>query len=636
MPDDSEPQGPSNPFIRFKNHVNANISTGVSVLTGNTGERDKSLGNNQQRTRNQQDPADHEGPDHAAASSPCLARNQPLGEPRKQPGEIEYWNDWCLVDPYSPHNLTQIPQPTPKDLPSDVDPAGFGFHEAFEDLMSASSPSRGHLMDLRERAGLKKTVLGRLVEGEPPSAWVRRLHGDGMLPPPFFWEHPGPLAGMRGLRGVWGVPQARELYEARRAFEQESRAEHGDGADGAQSFMDFIRGFEDGTAGESFSRLEEALGRDAAEMILKAHEFAGHALRAFIGDGFGDHASDNSHAKSHDSAEPTSASERDQPATEEDLFQMIHSASSEVDKIANAFANTMIGEAPPPAERTRREMVPASETVEYDAFGGKTVRTTSEHVDLFGYIHSKTETRRLNAWGETVEQDTRYSVRSTADAPQGGCVRQEADRVRPSGGPFSVLMTPEQYSAFIANSSDDQLEAFRVSTAITAEAGSDLENLALTHHQLRLIAQEQLNRRRRRRRNESAAEEEAPRPSPDNNDKAAQSASKQPLQYYQRQLQFLEEQNKKALFGTRAEADEAAKSILAAFSSEKPLPEYEAGLKLIEQGRERMRKAREEQDWKTLRQVREPVASENEAPAKSEPQEPQKNTTSERSGWFWR
>lgn len=664
MSDDNEPQGPSNPFIRFKNHVNARIGTGVSVFTGTTDDRDRPLGNAQASNLDGQNSTDHHGPAHTAASSPWPNRNQSPGSCGRRSSVVNYWDDWCHVDPYSPHNLQHLPKPTPKDLPSGADPADFGFPEAFEDLMCASNPFRGHLMDLGMRAGLKKSAAGKLVQPETPSAWVRRLYGDALLPPPFIWEQP---------RLVGVVPRPWAAQGEQPAVETVHRAQHGNDpiGDVARAYLEFMRQM-DGRVDESFSRFEEIVGRDMAEMMRKGQKLAEKAMGILAGERSEDHDAGSSQTETHGGAKPASASEEDQPVTEEELFEMIHSASAGEDKFFNDFAKIRARHAPPPAERATRETPPAKETVEHDPSGGKTIRTSSEHVDLFGFIHSRTEVRRLNAKGETVDYDTRYSVRSSNDGPRGDRARQEEYRPRVDA-PISVLMTPEQYTAFIGKTSDEQLESFRVSTAEADEAGLDPENLALKNRQMQLILQEQ--QRRARSKDEPATAEEVPRA---NNAWAARGGPNHALQDYQTQLRLLEEQNKTRL-RLRAEAEEAASSKhnnyqiqlrlleqqnkerlmrargeAAPGGEEQALQHYQAEfMRLEQQNKERLMRARgeaapgggertlqdheadmrrlEEQGKDRLRRARQEAEAE---PASDKPQEGTKTEPS--SGWFWR
>lgn len=572
--DDREPQGPFNPFIRFKNHVNSRIGTGVSVLTGANEDGNKPVGDAQNNGSVQT----------AGPSSSCSGRSQYPGGPKRQSPIVQYWDDWCQVDPYSPHNLRHLPQPTPKDLPPGADPADFGYPEAFEDLMSASNPFRGHLMDLGMRAGLKRTASGAPVKPETPSTWVRRLYGDGLLPHPFIWEQPK-LAG--------GVPRHWEAHVRGPLGPQHTpEHDHDNTSDVAEEFLDTIRRI-DGIIGESFSKMEELMGKDMADMMRNAQKFAENAMRVFTEDRSGDHVSGSSDAKPQTDAKSASVNEQDQPATEQDFYEYIQRASAEADKFLNDFLRSGTGQPHPPPDRGPRDYPPVSETVEHDPYGGKTIRTSSEHVDMFGFIHSKTEVRRINAKGETIDYDTRYSVRS---GPRGD--RPPVQEYRPrSDAPVSVLMTPEQYRAFLSESSDEQLESFSIATQEADESGLDPENLKLKHQQMRMIQQEQSKR--------------------DNWN--SQPISAQQLEDYQQQLMRLEEQNKQRLWEAReAEAQWA--------SSDKAAPDNEAGPDSPE-GQE---------EFQGNQNKRRLVRGKEEAEARPPPEKPQGSTNSERSGWFWR
>lgn len=622
MSDDNEPQGPSNPFIKFKNHVNARIGTGVSVFTGTTDDHDKPQSDTKPSTLDRRDRADHHVPTHTATSWPWPDRNQSPGSCRRaQSSVINFWDDWCRVDPYSPHNLQHLPQPTPKDLPSGADSADFGYPEAFEDLMTASSPfgGHGHLMDLAQRAALKRSADGKLVHPETPCAWVRRLYGDALLPPPFLWEQPG-LAG--GILSPWVAQReqaAGGLPHTWEAFETARRAGHGnDDIDNvARAYLEMMRHIEGGV--ESFSKFEEMVGRDLAGMMQRGREVAEKTLEVFSGQRSENHNADSSSdSETHGGPKPAPTSEENQPNTEEDLFEMIESVSAEAGKFLSNFGFGKItpGQAPTPAERPARDSPPVKETVEYDRFGGKTIRTCTEHVDMFGFIHSKTEVRRLNEKGETVGYDTRYSVRSSDSDSRRDHAHQEEYKPR-HDAPVSVSTTPDQHSAVMGIFSDEQLEAFR--TAGADEASLDPETLALKNHQMQLVLLEQ--QRRARLRNENAIAEEARRASSGG---AARGVVNHAFQDYQMQLMLLEEQNKRRFRAARAaaEADDATSADHAApGGGEQRLRDYQLDLmRLEEENKETLRRAKDEQE------AARPVSD-----------KPQRGTKPESwSGWFWK
>lgn len=424
MPDDhdDQPHTSKNPFIRFKNHVNARIGTGISAFTGvNTRCEDTAT------TPRSEDPY----------GRPFCANREmhPFDRPRRrrEPTEgFQYWDKWAQLDPYSPYNLRHLPQPIPNDLPRDVDAGHFGYHEAFEDLMTVSGIDDGPLMDLRGRADLKKTILRTFASGEPSLVWVRRLHGRGLLPPPFIWEHSTFLDEVRAYseqaveqeqdQGHHRPASMREwLDERRKTIEQtgDSERKHADDIETLQGLADkMLKEF--GGKGMSWDDMMTRLDKDVtfnlAEMIRKADQ-AVRGLERGIERYSGELASRNIQTRTVSAAKPAPDDQHEQPDTEQDLFSIISSAFAEADRSFNSFAKSITGMASPPAdwqaEPGRTEKLPGGETVEYDSFGGKTVTTTSEHTDTLGNIHSQTEVRRLNADGEEVGRQTHYSVYSS-------------------------------------------------------------------------------------------------------------------------------------------------------------------------------------------------------------------------------
>lgn len=419
MSDDDEPRQPSrNPFIRFKDHVNANIGAGISLLTGSNIVRGGAPASSQP-----EDPRDRTYSSEHVNPSSADRRMHPFDRirRRREPTEgFRYWDEWTQLDPYSPYNLRHLPQPIPGDLPRDVDASHFGFHEAFEDLMAVSGFEEGRLMDLRARADLKKSILHTFASGEPPLVWVRRLHRGGLLPPPFIWQNATPLGEIR--EPPEQAASVREWIDERRKasgslFEEAERRS----AEDSRALEEFAaKMFSDlGGKGLSWDEMMEKLDKDfvinPAGMIRKAEQTFREIERYA-----GELASGTARTQAPDEARPARDDEQDQPGTEQDLFSMVRSAVAEADRTFNSFAKSIAEIASPAADwqagRARPENVPGSEIVEYDSYGGKKVTTTSEHTDALGNIHSRTEVRQLNADGEEVGRQTHYSVRSANDA----------------------------------------------------------------------------------------------------------------------------------------------------------------------------------------------------------------------------
>ncbi|ROV98914.1 hypothetical protein VSDG_03785 [Cytospora chrysosperma] len=423
--DDDQPHTPRNPFIRFKNHVNTRIGAGISLITRSNTQRDDIA------TTAPPQPGDSYG-------RPCEMPPFDRARRRREPTEgFRYWDKWAQLDPYSPYNLRHLPQPIPNDLPRDVDAGHFGFHEAFEDLMAVSGLDNGSMMDLRGRADLKKSILKTFASGEPPLVWVRRLHGNGLLPPPFIWESSRFLAEVRGQseqvleQGQQTEQQQHrpasmwEWFDERRKMIESPEEMERKCADDVEALKGLagkmMKDFEE--MGMSWDDMMEKLDKDItfnpAEMFRKAEQTL-RALEKEIERYADELASGNVQTRTPDEAKPASDDQQEQPGTEQDLFSMIRSAVAGADRSLNNFAKSITDMASPPAdwqaERGRSEKHPAGETVEYDSFGGKTVTTTSEHTDTFGNVHSQTEVRRINADGVEVGRQTHYSVHSPSDS----------------------------------------------------------------------------------------------------------------------------------------------------------------------------------------------------------------------------
>lgn len=446
--DDDQPQPSSNPFIIFKNHVNARIDAGVSAFAGANTHRDDT----DDTATTPQSRYPHGRPCiqsyDSEVDSSCANRNMhPFGRPRRpnEPAEgFKYWDEWAQLDPYSPYNLRHLPQPIPNDLPRDVDAGHFGYHEAFEDLMAVSGTDKRPLMDLRNRADLKRNILKTFASGEPSLVWARRLHGSGLLPPLSIWEnaifldrtvaYSGHDAEQEQEQTQHRPASTREWLDERRKMIEDAEdmdRNYAKRVETLERLAAMVRNEFDGKGmswDDMMTRLDKDITFNVAEMIRKADNFV-RGLERGPEKPSGEIASHDVQTWTPSGAKPASDEKHGQPDTEQDLFSMITSAVAAADRSFNSFAKSITETALPPAdwqvERGGIEKLPGGETVEYDSFGGKTVTTTSEHTDMFGNVHSQTEVRRLNAEGEEVGRQTHYSVHSTHKTESQRATRQE-------------------------------------------------------------------------------------------------------------------------------------------------------------------------------------------------------------------
>ncbi|KAL2123966.1 hypothetical protein VTJ04DRAFT_331 [Mycothermus thermophilus] len=194
-----------NPFVRFKQHVDANIQAGINTLTGGSGL-------SRSRTTTATSPGSGmSGNTSDSSSSLTEAANLGLLTPQEarfesrlssltdsasssgftvpeassawrlfllrsaySPLRLEYDHDWSSTaypssslpptpSVFSPRGLFTSPWkhvPVPRDLPAGCEPGEVGWLEAFEDLLRVNSGME--LMDLRERVRENRRVWNQL------------------------------------------------------------------------------------------------------------------------------------------------------------------------------------------------------------------------------------------------------------------------------------------------------------------------------------------------------------------------------------------------------------------------------------------------------------------------------------------
>ncbi|KAL2262092.1 hypothetical protein VTK26DRAFT_2494 [Humicola hyalothermophila] len=170
--DGTEEATTNNPFIRFKNHINANIQAGLNTLTALSSSASSSRSSSPPATMDPPPPT----PDSLAPHPPnnhdnnnsnddditALARLPTRAEAQRA------FHTFLTYSPYSPLRLAyHMPPhltPTPRDLPAGADPSQFGWADAFEDLLLASSGVEG-MSDLAEKSRVRGRWEGRRRRG---------------------------------------------------------------------------------------------------------------------------------------------------------------------------------------------------------------------------------------------------------------------------------------------------------------------------------------------------------------------------------------------------------------------------------------------------------------------------------------
>ncbi|OAQ83896.1 hypothetical protein VFPBJ_02663 [Purpureocillium lilacinum] len=169
----------SNVFVRFKQHVDANIASGFNTLLGGHPTAPRHATTTSTAT------------DDNTVTSP---RAMDIDEPDRRPPT---WDVFSLISSasYSPSALRHLPQPVPNDLPPDLDSSVFTFEDAFEDLLAVSQSQP--LPDITAKYDQRRLLRQMFPNGEPTWFWMRRLQSQGLV------ESPSRGRFFRALRPDW-------------------------------------------------------------------------------------------------------------------------------------------------------------------------------------------------------------------------------------------------------------------------------------------------------------------------------------------------------------------------------------------------------------------------------------------------
>lgn len=503
MPDDEQPQPPNkNPFIRFKQHVDDRIGTGLWVLTGR-----------QPKLPPMPDP---QANNHAAQdvhNSFHILNMNSLNN-------TAYWTKWAVSSPYSPYNLQRLPQPVPRDLPLDVAADHFGFEDALEDLLATTQGLP--MMDLRQQVVYKSAVRNAFKTWkEPPVVWAERVASRGLwtravLPVSTEWgqnaeysqqqlQHPESVdewlaerkqraaARQESTKDDMGSSLVAMLNEWMRdatdhldtnitlnlatMIRQAARdlgkdPDSPDTEDWVREVMQKLdRDFIFNPAGvlRQMEQVAEEVRKDSAEAAREL-EALYHVERAKI-------LAQEKEGGKKEAEQAEKKEEKEGPWSDNDLFAAIESAIAEADRSFGNFARAITDTAAkseeantnestdsksssfspwswPPAgwekaaaqtqDKNERGEQKNEEVIETSGpYGGKTIRSTTQHVDAFGYVHQKIEVKTLDRDGNEVSRESRYSVQPARTERHGNASsedsRQNVDQERarkPSSGWF--------------------------------------------------------------------------------------------------------------------------------------------------------------------------------------------------------
>ncbi len=372
MPEDDPSK---NPFVRWKHHVDSSIGSTLNGLLGLPSIVSKNFGLRR--------------PDDADRCS-CGRDSVPEGTaPDPNLEQMVAFNDFLVTSPYSPLHLQHLSQPVPRDAPRGVDPNGFTFSDALEDLLAVSSGRP--LMDLASRYRLNKGI--RQLDLESPEYmmwdwWYRRLQGGrkSYLLDAYFPAGPS-----------WRDEENK--YSREESHENEQTASRGNGET------------EQNPASDSSYESSPGGMLDDLDRYLKL-------LRRVIDDEA--EVSRESHKEREDS------NARQEPAVEDELYSTVRSAFAESGRSLAQFVKSIAdvkfsGGVQTSVSTSRSIQSRVGEPAERDR---RTERTTEEYTDIFGNHHIKTVIRTLDENGDEVARQSNHTIqsssRSAADETDGG------------------------------------------------------------------------------------------------------------------------------------------------------------------------------------------------------------------------
>jgi hypothetical protein len=252
---------------------------------------------------------------------------------------------------YAPHNLRHIRQPVPKDAPAPHAGSNiFTFEDAFEDLLAVSQGQA--LPDITMKHDQRKLLRQMFPGGEPVDFWLQRLRSQGLVASPN--RFPTLSIGFP----AWMTDNA-----------EQARGSVGGGETDISS---------DEQSKHAWSRLLQDLGLANEEPRSKTFD--------------------------HESAQTSNAdAQRDQPDHFEELFSALESAVTGGRNSWDTFVKTFS------EDNTQAK---DDQPKQFDAAPGtKEVVKREEHVDRFGYLHSKVTIQTLDADGNQIGSETHYSMR---------------------------------------------------------------------------------------------------------------------------------------------------------------------------------------------------------------------------------
>ncbi|ERT01467.1 uncharacterized protein SPSK_07432 [Sporothrix schenckii 1099-18] len=481
MGEDNDP--PKNPFIRWKQHVDTHIGTTLHGLLGIPnmvsknlnirGESDKgpdtspASGTQPSSSSNtSQSPAPPQTNDSYHSAFPphsSLPSDNDDSLDGVDASQLLAWHKFIYYSPYSPLKLQQqqqlhlLPPPVPQDVPFGADPFAFTYADAFEDLLRSSSGRP--LLDLADRSYRNLRYQMRYGSAiEPPYVFFHRMHSQRLLDAYF------PRSSVAGgsaeaatgeantprddvVRAVAALAERdRDLWreqleeeDADKNYENEDENKHEDeDEDGhehdAEHEINSGQWDDDADVNKTVShspwnQTQETRDAGYGGRLFDELDRVFRVLNRIIREETGGSTDDTK-------TDGASAAEKNEPSAEDELYNAVRSAYANAEKSLGTLIKSFSGGFDAEGRCSRSSSSSSSSTTETsvvrggdhsagdgDGRQGETIQTTEEHVDAFGNRHVKITVQRLDADGNEVARETRYTIRS--QSPQEAAASKE-------------------------------------------------------------------------------------------------------------------------------------------------------------------------------------------------------------------
>ncbi|CAK7266619.1 hypothetical protein SEPCBS119000_002122 [Sporothrix epigloea] len=432
---------PKNPFIRWKQHVDAHIGTTLHGLLGipnmvsknfdirpeaNSGAVSAPTGGaSPSSSANAHAPSSSQANASSSSSTSHSNRDSSFPSPTDPPNsgdgldsvdanQLLAWHNFVYYSPYSPlelqrqQHLRMLPPPVPQGVPFGADPFAFNYVDVFEDLLRCSSGRP--LLDLADRS--YRNVCRQMRYGnafEPPYSFLHRMHSQSLVDAYF--------------------PRTLEAESGKVAVKSDTVNTLNDNTlndNDLHSVLDLVEQHQEPWQEPSPKAESEWQRNDSSGSLFGELDRVFRVLGRIIDEDTG-----AATERTQNDVRPKSSSNLDKSEAdaEDELYNAMRSAYSNAERSLASLIKTFSGHfdsshhhansLPFPSTSSSSSTSFSSSSTSADILAhppdssqGETVQTTEEHVDVFGNRHVKIVVQRLDADGNEIARETRYTIRS--------------------------------------------------------------------------------------------------------------------------------------------------------------------------------------------------------------------------------